>query len=169
MANLPDDLFLIDPPDDLKQLYCAIGKAIVTWSIVERFLDMCILIIYHSYALTLPDLKEIPHSLTNKTKFVKKALKDSNVLLPFSDEGRKLMNRINVLKNDRHNLSHGMLLDIYTDSFDIQKFEYKKHTYDDKKIPIKIKDCLHLGNKFLDLANELAYFFRRRLLRQEGP
>jgi hypothetical protein len=64
---------------------------------------------------------------------VKKSLKNIDLLIPFSDEGRKLMNRINALKNDRHNIAHGMLLDIYADSFDIQKFTYKKYTYNDQK------------------------------------
>jgi len=168
MANIPDDLFLINPPDDLKQLYCAIGKVIITWSVVERFLDMCVLIIYHSYRLTLSfDVKEIPHSLTNKTKFVKKALKNSNALLPLRDEGVKLMKRINDLKDSRHNLTHGMLLNIYPNSFDIQKFNYKESTFDDEKITIKLKDCLQLENKFLGLANDLAHFFWRGLLKQK--
>lgn len=168
MANLPDDLFLIDPPDDLKQLYCAIGKAIVTWSIVERFLDMCILVIHGSYGLTLPYIKEIPRSLKNKTDFIKKALKDSDVLRPLSNDGIMLMNKINALKDSRHNLSHGMLLNIYPNSFDIQKFNHG-NSFDDKKITIKLKDCLQLGNKYLDLARELASFFRQGLLKQKGP
>ncbi len=161
MANIPDDLFLINPPDDLKQLYCAIGRAIVAWSTLERILDMCVLIIHGSYGLTLPYIKEIPRSLTNKTDFIKKALKDSDALRPLSNDGIKLMNKINTLKNSRHNLSHGMLLNIYSTSFDIQKFNYKERTFNDMKITIKLNDLLQLGNKFLGLADELAQFFRR--------
>jgi hypothetical protein len=170
MANLPDDLFSDDPPEDLKQLYYVIGKAIIAWSTLERILDMCVLVIHGSYGLTLPSIKEIPRSLENKTDFIKKALRDtdSDYLRSLSKSGTKIMNKINAIKDSRHNLTHGMLLNIYPKSFDIQKFNYKK-SFDDVKITIKLKDCLALGNKFLDLARELASFFRQGLLRQVSP
>jgi hypothetical protein len=168
MAKIPDDLFLIEPPDDLKQLYYAIGRIIVNWSLVERMLANCVIILYSSYwGSELPGIKEIPVSLNRQIAFVRKALNNTEMpLLPFKDEGEKLMDRIQNLKDVRHNITHGMLVDMDKDSFDIQKFKYDKRTFDDLKINVKVDDCLESGNKMLVLANELGRFFRH-LLRQE--
>lgn len=167
MAKIPDDLFLIDPPDDLKQLYYAIGRIIVNWSLVERMLAHCVIILYGSYwGSELPGIKEIPVSLKNQIAFVRKALDNTEMpLAPYKDEGNKLMDRIQILKHIRHNLTHGMLFNMDKDSFDIQKYKYDKRMFDDDKIPFKFDDCLESGNKMLVLANELARFVRRLLRR----
>lgn len=166
MAKIPDDLFLIDPPDDLKQLYYAIGRIIVNWSLVERMLTNCVVIIYSSYwGAELHGIKEIPVSLRNQIGFIRKALNNIDSLFQFKDEGSIVMDHINDLKEARHTITHGMLIDMGQDSFDIHKFKFDKRTFDDLKITVKVDDCLESGNKMLVLAEELAHFFRR-LLRQ---
>lgn len=164
MANIPDDLFLIEPPDDLKQLYYAIGKMVTNWALVEYTLDMCIAIIFSSYWGSELNNYQMPISLRNKIIFWRKTLNNIDSLLQFKDEGLEHIKKVSNLKNIRHNMVHSILIDSKPNSFDFRKFNYKMDK--EIKIPsVKINDLLQAGNKMLVLTNELAHFFRR-LLRQ---
>jgi hypothetical protein len=164
MVKLPDDLFLTDPPDDLKQLYCAIGRLVTNWALVEYTLDMCIAIIFSSYWGSELNNYEMPVTLKKKIIFWRKALKNIDSLLPFKDEGLELITKVSNLKNKRHDMVHSILIDSKPNSFDFRKFNYKMDG--EIKIPhVKINDLLQTGNKMLVLVEELSHFFRR-LLRQ---
>jgi hypothetical protein len=101
MANFPDNLFH------------AVGQIVIYWSMVEDSMHNCIITIYHKYRAknnikNIKILKRIPISLDNKIAFWEISFKELPVLFPFKITGISLFKQICNLREERHNIIHGV-------------------------------------------------------------
>lgn len=147
----------------LDEMYTAFGKIAIHWSFVEYFLDGCIGIIYNKCVRKSIDGKRInPRSrLTRKLVFLKNAL-TQEVLLNYVKDGEKIIDQIEILSSDRHNIIHGTIKDVselLPHVVNLIKFNHDKQTYD---YPLYTNgDLEFLGNDIMDLAYDLCRFYQR--------
>lgn len=88
-----------------------LGRMTLAWSQMESGLDLLIIMLF-----ALPDLATIgvttrPISLSQKLSLIRRAHKDIPALAPYREEGLRLADAISAVKNMRHQLSHGFVMD----------------------------------------------------------
>ena len=99
-----------NPEADAMQeaIFLAIGKITAYWSAIYLGLDTLVSVI--AVCLDGPALDELPRSLRQKTRFLRTAFNTVRLLQPFAAEGKAVLARINTLKQKRHRVAHGMVL-----------------------------------------------------------
>lgn len=106
MAALSPD----DQNDDFRSLCTAVGFVVLNWGMIDQQLDILVNIVFrHCGGNRLRKDGDIPHSMKQKTTFLKQGFRSLPTLRPFAVEGRALMKRIEKRSRDRHDLAHGSL------------------------------------------------------------
>lgn len=161
MVPLPKNLFRIKYPDNLPdQIYYAMGLITVNWSFVEQSINNCVKLFFYDckgkpYA---KPKEEIPLSLNSKRIFMRKCLHNVPLLIPFKEQILPITDRIKTLANERHDMIHGIIIEISDNNITFAKYDVKK-IYKIHGIEYSITDFHSVGKKMLDLANDLSQFF----------
>lgn len=139
---------------------CTIGHIVVLWGYVEYNLYFCLSTIYIKYGCKTTNQK-IPKFLKRQIEYLRKCF-ESDLLLPFKDQGLLLINRIASLSKKRDEIIHSTYFGIEKASINFKKFGFNtpKRLY--------INDVEHTMATLLDtqkkidiLANDLVDFYYR--------
>lgn len=90
----------------IDEFYHAIGRFVITWAELERYLDVLLLVIFrrlnpHERNATLP------HQLSAKIRYIRRALRADVIAPERRDAIFKLLNEIEALADTRHDFVHG--------------------------------------------------------------
>jgi hypothetical protein len=143
----------------LEPLYGAMGKVVYAWAYLEHIIDTCVLGVYHFYdGKAIAPKQQIPRSFNMKIEFLKKSLKTINKLDQKRSEGLALINRVIPLSKQRHDMMHSIFhTTLDDDSFLFSKYDYKNY-HKVCELKFTLDEYLDVGNKMLDLANQLVQF-----------
>lgn len=148
---------MLDFPDNL---FCAVGQIIVYWSMVENSMHNCIFCIYHDAdgKSKIPN-KRVPIKLSNKIAYWKMAFELPSLRL-FRIDALALLDRIENLQDEKHNLTHGVFAGKYGDILKIIKHWDKKSLENNeyKLIETSINHLFEAGKKIQGLAKDLQDF-----------
>lgn len=99
-----------NPEADAMQtwMYFIIGQITAEWAGIDFTLDTLVLYIAGLLRDTRSDA--YPRALRQKMRFLRAAFEAEPVLRPFAAEGKAVLSRINALKQKRHRVAHGMVL-----------------------------------------------------------
>lgn len=90
---------------EMNDVYLIIGKIVAGWGAIDFALDALASIIHRQAPAA-----ELPRSLRQKTRFLRRAVETVEMLRPFAVEGTQALDRINALKQKRHRIVHGIVL-----------------------------------------------------------
>ena len=121
--------------DTIVPIYCAMGFITTQWALIEFIIDTCVAIIYNEYdGNNKTSNKQIPRSLIKKIPFFRKCLREIPELKPFLNDGLQLIDRINILSKQRHDIIHSAISRINPKSIDLSKLDYGNELHKFRKL-----------------------------------
>lgn len=156
--------------DDFSSLCTAIGFVVVNWALAEQSLDFTVDTIYNKCAGNTFE-KQLPRSFQRKVEFLRKAFRTSVALQVYAEEGNKLLDRMEPLAQQRHDLVHGVVvsIDSVNGKFPIDKLDYKAQEYIMRRIEFDPTTFDDLTQKLLDLGGDLARFGTALSIERTAP
>lgn len=116
-----------------------------------------VFLIFHKFGgKTIAHKQEIPRSLDNKLKYLRKAFNNIDILGPLNELSLPIIECISILSKKRHTLIHGVLTNINFEGYDFIKREYGKEFHDIHDLIIRIDDIILLENMSLGLIGQLV-------------
>ncbi len=145
--------------DDFSSLCTAIGFVVVNWALAEQSLDFTVETIYSKCAGNTIE-KQLPRSFQRKVKFLRKAFSTSVALHVYAKDGNKLLDRMEPLAQQRHDLVHGVVVSIESVNgrFPIDKLDYKAQEHIMRRIEFDPKAYDSLVQELLNLGKDLTLF-----------
>ena len=146
------------------ELCKAVGFTVLSWSHIEIMLDASIAIIFQNCGgdRIYP---QIPRNLKSKVIFMRKSLRQLEVLGKFQELGLELMDRISNMKSSRHDVAHGVPTSLATQDgvYQFRKLEAKETIhqiqtsgFDLKTFPDFARDLSRLGTDMVRFCQVLA-------------
>ena len=147
---------------DFEALCALIGFIVVNWALIEQSFDLWVELIYANCGGTTIS-KEVPRSLKHKIKFARKAFKTFPVLQPYVEEGDKLLDRIQALSKNRHDLVHGVVTSIsqVNGVFPIDKLDYSTQGNIIRRIHFDPNSFPKLADELVVLGRDTPIFGRK--------
>ena len=148
-----------------------IGDNSLKWAAAEQNLDLCVTIIFRlAGGSKLRKDLELPRSLTQKTKFVRDALRRLPSLKPFADAGKLAMDEMDDLALRRNIVTHGAVLEFHRQSgtWDFLKFEYGKDIHTARPVSVSLDALEADGIAMMDLSAKVGSL-SKSLLRRFAP
>lgn len=145
---------------DFDALCQAVGFTVITWAHVEQILDMLIAIVFQSCGGDQINPK-IPRNLMSKLDFMRKSLRKLDVLQPFQDWGLDLMDRISNMKQQRHDLVHGVITSSAPSVdgiFEFRRLDAKETMHHIKQSDFDLKKFPALAKELVGLGTDMAQF-----------
>ena len=135
---------------DFNALCQAVGFTVLTWAHIEQILDMSIAVVFQNCGGNEIN-PQIPRNLKSKLVFMRKCLRNLDVLGPFQEQGIDLMDRISNMKRRRHDVVHGVITSLAASD---GVYEFRR--LDTKEAMHHVKDSDFNLNKFPDFAKVLS-------------
>lgn len=88
--------------------YALLGMFTATWAKSEYALEGCNLMIFQHYGGSTLE-NELPRALDKKIKFLRRSHQKLPALTPFDSVGVALADRFAAMRDDRHDLIHGIM------------------------------------------------------------
>ena len=149
---------MLEFPDNL---FCAVGQIAIYWSMVENSMHNCIFIIYHKCGgKSIASCGKMRKELSHRIRCWEKFFNELPILHLFKIDGLSLLKRINSLKNDGHNMIHGVFSGIYGNTFkfvipfDIKSMEKNEYIVLERKVNY----LFEIVKKMQSLAKDLQEF-----------
>jgi len=149
---------------DFDALCKAVGFTVITWAHIEIVLDASIGIVFQSCGGDQIN-PELPRTLKGKLSFMRKSLRRLATLKPFQEQGLALMDRISNMKQQRHDVVHGVAASLATSdgTFEFRRLDAKgtmhhirSSSFDLKKFPEFSQALVGLGADMNDFCRALA-------------
>jgi hypothetical protein len=154
--------FEITTPD-FQDICTCIGQIIVPFAQLEASLDAIIAIIYQTAGGKKIE-KELPSSLTRRTKFLKKCLRKIPILESFKDEGLELMKAITKEADMRNHVTHGYFSHWNAEkmlaTFTMLSTKKDKQMHTELVYRYTVQELLDSGGRILDIATRMGKFSR---------
>jgi len=155
---------MADYPENLHELYCALGFVTSQWSSIEHTIDNCISLIFIVLnGIVIAKKQQVPRSMNNKLTYLRNALTKLPELSLFKDYGLELIDRIDPISKERQDIIHGVVIDLNQIHFEFTKLDYTKDEHIDRFYKFTVEDINHSGKKMQDLANDLSVYSGRLL------
>jgi hypothetical protein len=145
--------------DDFNSLCTVIGFVVVNWALAEQSLDFTVETIYSKCAGNTLE-KQLPRSFQRKVKFLRKAFRTSAALQVYAKDGNKLLDRMEPIAQQRHDLVHGVVVSIESVNgrFPIDKLDYKAQEHAMRHIEFDPENVDALFQALVDLGRHLTLF-----------
>jgi hypothetical protein len=160
---------MTEMPYNIDIRFCAIGGILIQWGFVEEFINDCVLILYHKYGGK--NSKYCKKSGVPKTQFSRKLnflieIFESPALATHKNEGLSLISRAKELSKLRHEIIHGVIIELKPDTLTFSKHKYDKNDKIDNKPKLSrseysLQDLNNFGNEVQKLAFDLGPFVKR--------
>src|SRR5947207_3193450 len=125
----------MDPDDpEFDEFFKSLGQITYNWPFAEICMDNCISVIWRKVAGGNKLAKEVPISLSNKLKFLRKALNQLPELAPFKAQGKKLVGEIKTGSEPRHDRIHGAVIGALVENnkptlYEFIRIQYQKTSH----------------------------------------
>jgi len=152
---------------DFDALCRAVGFTVLTWAHIEQLLDMSIAVVFQNCGGNEINA-QIPRNLKSKLVFMRKSLRNLNLLSPFQEQGLDLMSQVSNMKRRRHDLVHGVVTSTSASDgiFEFRRLNAKDTMHhiensgiDLKKFPDFAKDLVDLGASMAQFCQALVQEF----------
>ena len=146
-------------------LYVVVGRIVVSWAYLEMAVDQCVIIAHKGCGGNNIE-QDIPKTLKQKIKFLKKSFSELKSLSKFKDEGLALTSRVADFAEERHRLAHGAFvgIDPKIGSYKFVKLDYNKTTFKALTSRRTFLELDQIGKQILDLSAEYAAISNRMAL-----
>ena len=142
----------------------AVGFTVLTWAHIEQLLDTAIAVVFQNCGGNKIN-QQIPRNLKSKLVFMRKSLRNLDVLDSFQDQGLALMDRISSMQRRRHDVVHGVITGLVSHDgiFEFRRLDAKdtmhhveSSNFDLKKFPALARDLSDLGTAMSQFCQALV-------------
>jgi hypothetical protein len=142
--------------------YALLGRVVTNWSLSDYAIDQCIAALFKGYD-PARFAEDVPRDTTQKIVFLRHILQTATALEPFSEQGVRLLDRLEALSRHRALLTQGAAMKVGADAQTLQfsRISIGEHGHERSAVILKVSDLDQLGVAMLDLATEWAVFAHR--------
>lgn len=137
---------------------CAdLGHFLINWSGAEQSLDMCVSIVFRQFQESRNGNGRLPSALSQKTKFMRKALRDIPALRDLAEFGITTMNKLEKMARDRNDMIHAALstTSAINGQWQFVKFDYGSDIHTVRSLAYSQADYQRAGNEMMALAEDV--------------
>lgn len=152
---------ILSATDEYSELLLSIGFTEVKWAQIELTLDAWIMTIYHRVG-GRGHTKEIPISLSNKLKFLRRSFNQAVALASFRERALAVLGSVKELSTTRHDLTHGIAMTtrLVNGVYRFSKVDYTPELHVVREFTLNPKRFRQFATSLMDLVDDttrLAY------------